>query len=210
MPATIDYFFSLISPWSYLGSERFHAIVRRHGAQVVYKPVHLPTLYAATGGVPLAKRAPARQAYRLQELERWRQFLGMPLNLHPKFFPADDTLAARMVVAADRKGLAVGALTTGILRAVWAEERDIADRDTLVEIAAACGCDGERLLRAAARDEVAQEYARHTDEAIRRGVFGVPTYALGGQLFWGQDRLDFLDRALSQATAGPRVAGCRA
>lgn len=198
MTATIDYFFSLVSPWTYLGSERFQEIVRRHGARVAYRPVQLGAVFAATGGLPLAKRAPARQAYRLQELVRWRDFLRLPLNLNPKFFPADEGLAARTVIAADRQGLDVGPMTTAILRAVWAEERDIADRGTLAEIAACCGFDADALLHAANGAEVAAEYARNTDEAIARNVFGSPTYAVGDDIFWGQDRLDFLDRALSR------------
>jgi 2-hydroxychromene-2-carboxylate isomerase len=202
MAVTIDYFFSLISPWAYLGSERFQEMVRRHGARVAYKPVELGKVFAATGGVPLAKRGAARQAYRLTELARWRDFLSLPLHIQPRFFPADESLAARMVIAADRQGLDVGPMTSAILRGVWAEERDIADRCTLAQIAACCGFDADALLDAANGEEVGAEYARNTEEAIARNVFGSPTYAIGDVLFWGQDRLEFLERALARHAVG--------
>lgn len=197
MARTIDYYYTLVSPFTYLGGERFEEMARRHGATVHYKPVKSGRLFEATGGLPLPKRSPQRRAYRLQELARWRDFLGMPLVVEPKYFPADDALASRMVIAAGRAGLPCGPLSNAILKAVWAEERNIADRDELARIAAASGLDAAALLVAAERPELAAQWEANTEEAIARGVFGMPTYALGAQLFWGQDRLDFLDRALA-------------
>ncbi len=196
MTVTVDYYFSLVSPWTYLGSERFQEVCRRHGARILYKPVKLAEVFPATGGLPLPKRAPARQAYRLQELERWREFLGLPLNLQPKFFPADESLAARMVIAAQSEGRDPGPFSTAVLRAVWAEDRNIAERDTLAEIAAGCGFDAAALIAEAEGDEAASVYAANTQDAIDRGVFGSPTYAVGDRLFWGQDRIDFLEREI--------------
>lgn len=195
--ATIDYYFSLVSPWSYLGHRRFEDLARRHDAAVGYKPVQALPLFAATGGQPLAKRAPERRAYRLQELTRWREFLGMPLNLQPRHFPVDDTLAAGLVIAAGAAGRPQGPLIFAIMRAVWAEERDIAERATLKDIAAACGVDADALLEAAETPEIRGRFESNTQEAIAKGVFGIPTYVLGDELFWGQDRLDFLERALA-------------
>ncbi len=197
MTKTVDYYLSLISPWTYLGGPRLDRVVAAAGATVNFKPINLAKVFPATGGLPLAKRAPERQAYRLVELARWRDRLDMPLNLEPKHFPAPEALAASMVVAARRAGADVGRLTNAVLRAVWAEERDIADAETLRAIARENGMDGDALLADAETQAVADAYAADTSEAIGRGVFGVPTYIYGGELFWGQDRLDFLERALA-------------
>ncbi|MFQ5958953.1 MAG: 2-hydroxychromene-2-carboxylate isomerase [Alphaproteobacteria bacterium] len=197
MNKIIDYYYALASPWTYLGGPRLDRIAAEHGARVNFRPVDLGKVFPVSGGLPLPKRAPQRQAYRLVELARWRDHLGMALNLEPAFFPVNEARAARMVVAARRAGMDAGRLTNAILRAVWAEERNIADADTLAAIAGENGLDGDALLAAADTGAVADEYAADTAEAIERGVFGAPTYIYEGELFWGQDRLDFLERALA-------------
>jgi len=199
MTQEIIYHFSLNSPWTYLGDARLADIAQRHGATITHKPTNLGKVFPETGGLPLPKRAPARQAYRLQELARWRDHLGLTVNLHPAFFPADEATAAGMVIAAKRQGLDCGALVNGILTAVWAEERNIADTDTLLAIAGERGLDGPALLAAAKDEAVIGEWDRNAQDALDGGVFGAPTYILGEQLFWGQDRLEFLDRALAAA-----------
>ncbi len=146
----------------------------------------------------MPKRAPQRQAYRLAELERWRDFLGIELNIKPKFFPAKGWPASGMVTAAREQGLDGGKLTNACLRAVWIEERDIDDTDNLVTIAGECGMDGAALLAAAYSEAVVSVFDADTQEAIERQVFGAPTYIYKDELFWGQDRLDFLDRALAK------------
>ena len=200
MPEVIDHYYSLVSPWTYLGGPRLDAIARRAGAAVDHKPADFGSIFPASGGLPLARRAPQRQAYRLLELGRWRDFLGVELNLRPRHFPAPDDLAARVVVAAKRAGADAGRLSHAILRAVWAEERDVADPGTLRAVAAENGLDGAALLAAAETAAVREEYAANTAEAIARGVFGAPSYVHRGELFWGQDRLDFLERALATDT----------
>ena len=196
MAKTIDYYHSLISPWSYLGGPRLDDIAAAAGATVNVKPIDLARVFPVSGGLPLAKRADQRRAYRLAELARWRDHLGMPLNIEPRSFPAAEGLAARTVIAARQAGADAARLSNAILRAVWAEQRDIADRETLVAICAETGHDGAALTAAAETDAIAAIYAADTSEAIARGVFGAPTYAFEGELFWGQDRLDFLARAL--------------
>ncbi|MCB2100546.1 MAG: 2-hydroxychromene-2-carboxylate isomerase [Rhodobacterales bacterium] len=194
----IDYYYALISPWTYLGGPRLEHIARRHGVGIAYKPIDLAQVLPHTGGVPLAKRAPARQAYRLTELERWRAYLGVPLNLHPAHFPVPEWPAAGMVIAMARAEGALGedpgALSNAILRAVWAEERDISDTGTLLAIAAEQGLDGPALLAAGA--DLKAVWDANSAEAVARGVFGVPTYVWNDSLYWGQDRLDFLDQTL--------------
>lgn len=196
----IDYYVMPVSPWTYLGHGRLAAMAARHGAAINVKPVDYGRIFPVSGGLPLAKRAPQRQAYRLVELKRWRDFLGVPLNIQPKFFPAAADPAALAIVAALKLGEAAAMRLLGAaLRAVWAEERDIGDEATLAEIIAAQGLDSAALL-AAARDPAAKaRYDELTGEAIERGVFGAPTYVYRDELFWGQDRLDFLERALAEA-----------
>jgi len=198
MTKTVDYFFTPISPWAYMGLERFLGIAKRQRANVNFKPCNLGEIFPATGGLPLAKRAPARQAYRVQELERWRDYLGVPLTITPKFFPANDALAARMIIAARRQTLDCGILAMAFHKLTWAEEKDMANPDTLKAAANAAGFAGAALLKAAESDEVMNEYAANTKEAIERGVFGAPAYVYKNQIYWGQDRLDFVERALAK------------
>ena len=199
MSKTIDYYLSLVSPYTYLGDALVTEIAARHGAEIRRKPMELAKIFPETGGLPLPKRAPARQAYRLVELKRWRQQRGLPMNLQPKFFPAPEWPAAGMVIAAQDQGLDCGSLVNGILTAVWAEDRDIADTDTLEAIAGKCGLDGGALLDAAEDDAVKATYAANSDQALASGVFGAPSYVFANELYWGQDRLDFLERALASA-----------
>jgi 2-hydroxychromene-2-carboxylate isomerase len=195
----IDYYFATISPWTYLGHDRLVAIARKHGATIAVKPVNFGDVFPASGGLPLSKRAPQRQAYRLVELKRWREFLGMPLNLQPKYFPANGDLAAYWVLAAAEKDAALAlALYGAIGKALWVEERDIADAATLAGVAKSVGQDAEGLGARAQAPEISARYAALTKEAIERGVFGAPSYVLDGEIFWGQDRLDFLDRKLAK------------
>jgi len=195
----IDYYFATISPWMYLGHERFVALARKHGATVPVKPMNVGEVFPASGGLPLAKRAPQRQAYRLVELKRWSEYLSVPLNLHPKFFPANGDPAACWILAAAELGTEQAlALTGAVGRAVWAQDRDIADAATLAALAGECGLDSATLAARAASPDMSARYAALTQEAIARGVFGAPTYVVGDELFWGQDRLDFLARKLAK------------
>ena len=198
MAKVIDYYLMMISPWAYLGGPRLALIARGHGAEIRVKPFDAAVVFPETGGVPLAKRAPARLAYRLAELRRWRDRLGVPLTLEPAHFPVPHATAARMVIAAgETAGGKPFALAQAILTAVWAEERDIADAGTLTKIAKATGHDADALLAAAEAPASGEAYAALSREAVERGVFGSPSYVYRDEVFWGQDRLDFLDRALA-------------
>ena len=196
MAKTVHYYLSLVSPWTYLGSKRLKAIVDAKGADLKVKPVSLAMIFPESGGLPLPKRAPQRQAYRLVELERWSKHLGETINIHPKFFPADERLAAYCVLAAQEQGDDGYALSHAILRAVWVEERNIADADTLRAILGECGLDPDAVLTRAKEPAMAERYEANSREALEAGVFGSPSYIVDGELFWGQDRLDFLERAL--------------
>ncbi len=198
MMREIDYFLSLNSPWTHLGAARFAALAARHHARVRIFPVDFGVIFAATGGLPLPRRSPQRQAYRLQELARWRDHLGLPIHIRPRYFPANETLAAQAVIALresgeDEKALA---LAHRVLQALWEEARDTADPAVLAELAGEVGADGDALIARAEDPRWAALRARDTEAAIARGVFGAPSYVLGEEIFWGQDRLDFLARRL--------------
>ena len=195
---TVDYYFAPHSPFSYLGHQRLLTLAARHGARVAPKPIDLAAVFAATGGQPVAQRPPQRQAYRLQELRRWSTFLGMPMHVQPKFFPVDPTAASLLLVAALQEDGPEQALELAgaIMRAVWEDEQDIADMSVLHELADACGFDGASLLVAAAATPARQQYKAFTQEALDAGVFGAPWYVVDGYGFWGQDRLDFVERQL--------------
>jgi 2-hydroxychromene-2-carboxylate isomerase len=198
MAPHIDYYLSLNSPWTFLGSRRFEQIVDRYGASVAVLPVNYGEIFPQTGGQPLPKRAPARQAYRLVELERWSETLGIAINIHPAHFPFPEPLAARLVYAAAESGGAPMTLAHAILKALWVEERDPSDEATLTEIAKETGHAGEELLEKAKTADMEERYAASTQKALDAGVFGAPSYVLNGEIFWGQDRLDFLDRRLAK------------
>jgi 2-hydroxychromene-2-carboxylate isomerase len=198
MPKTIDYYMTPTSPWAYFGHERLAALAAVHGAHINLKPVDYGRIFPATGGLPLAKRAPARVAYRTVELNRWQAFLGMPINTMPRYFPVSGDPSALLLIAADQRDLGAMHLASALFRGCWVQERDIADSETLVQIANEEGRKGAELLAAAQLPETKALYDQYTEEAIEIGVFGAPVYIYRGELFWGQDRLEFLDRALAK------------
>lgn len=200
MSKICQYFFAPHSPWSYLGHERFVALARQHGVQMEVRPFDLGKVFGVSGGLPLAKRAPQRQAYRLVELARWSAHLGMPMNVQPKFFPVSPDVAAKLVVAA-RLALGVEVsldLAGAIMRGLWAEEKNIGDEDTLIQIANSCELDGRVLVKSSQTASVQAEYDRNTEDANAANVFGSPWYVYDGEGYWGQDRLDFLARAFEK------------
>lgn len=200
MGKIVEYFMTPVSPYTYLGHDRLREICRRHGARIDLKLMDLGKVFPATGGVALKDRAPQRKAYRLLELRRWREHVGLPLNLEPKHFPVPPGAAAALILAVqDLLGTEAALDIAGdCLRATWSEERDISNEATLGEIAGARGLDARGLLAHAHSDKVARRYADDTEEAIARGVFGSPSYFVDNELYWGQDRLDFVDRALAR------------
>ncbi|WP_419903103.1 2-hydroxychromene-2-carboxylate isomerase [Kiloniella sp.] len=197
MSKVIDYYHFLLSPWSYLGIKHFNEVVTKHGATVNYKPISVMDTFENMGGTPPAKRHPSRQRFRMDELKRWSSHLGVPMNFEPTFWPADQTLAAQMVLAVQAANGNAGKLSDALLTAVWAEERNIADEETLASIAKECGFDANALIAQAQSDVIIEAYKTTTAEAHERDVFGSPTYIYKGENFWGQDRIDFLDRALA-------------
>jgi 2-hydroxychromene-2-carboxylate isomerase len=200
MPLTIDYYFAPQSPWTYLGHERFHQIAKAAGATMRVLPVDLGgKVFPVTGGLPLSKRAPQRQAYRLVELKRFSDFLGRPINLQPKYFPVNGDDAAQLIIAVDMHDGADAAmrLTADVLRAVWVQDRNIADAGELAAMLSKLGLPPRRLDDAQSQ-AVHERYEADSQMAIEAGVFGAPSYVIAGEVFWGQDRLDFVERRLAR------------
>lgn len=198
MSRHVDYYLTLVSPWAYMGGVRLSAIAQATGATVAVKPVRFGPVLETTGGLPLSKRSPERRAYRLAELDRWSRHLGIPLTLEPAYFPADETRAAAAVIAAGLQGLDTLALANRIGKLIWEDERNIADEATLADAIADVGMNAEAVLAAASAPEIAGIWQANTDEALTSGMFGAPWYVVNGETFWGQDRLDFVQRALER------------
>ena len=195
----VDYYFTPVSPWTWLGHARFVQLLQQHGATASVRPVDYGRIFPISGGLPLPKRAPQRQAYRLVELRRFADHLGVPLNVQPKHFPVDASLASRLIVSSAQAHGDTAALDLAgrCGRAVWEQERDLAAADTLQALLAEAGLPAT-LMDAAHTDAAAQAFDGFTQQAIDAGVFGAPSYVIDGEIFWGQDRLDFVARRLSR------------
>lgn len=197
----IEYYFSFISLWSYIGSKHFHQLAKNHDAQIIYKPIDIMHTFSVSGGLPVKQRSTQRQAYRLLEMKRWCQIRGIPIVPHPKYYPANPSLAHRVFLAgieelghdheAIQKFAQIG------LQTVWADEGDIADPATIVRIASEAGLDGERLLqRAQTEESLVEKEVGLVREIDARRYFGAPVYVYRDEPFWGQDRLEMLDEVI--------------
>ncbi len=201
MTRAIDYYFSLQSPWAYIGHEPFRELVDAHGLRLTYKPVHLVDLFSETGGLPLAKRHPVRQRYRLVELQRWRDKRGLDFHIHPKHWPFNARLADGVVIALVEAGHDPERFLRLAYPAVWEAQRDLADAAVLAAIADAAGFAGKQLVARAASEAVGAIYQQHRLDAMSADVFGSPAYVLDGEVFWGQDRIELLADALQSGRA---------
>lgn len=200
MSLIVDYYLSPQSPWTHLGHERFCEIARAANATVRVLPVDLGgKVFPVTGGVPLSKRAPQRQAYRLLELKRFSEALGQPITLQPRYFPVSGDDAARLIVAVDMLDgtEAALALTGAVLRGVWVDDVNTADAQVLASMLATLGLPPRRLDDADSQS-AHDRYEADSALAIEVGVFGAPSYVIDGEIFWGQDRLDFVQRRLAR------------
>ncbi len=195
---TIDYYLAPQSPWTYLGHARLVALAKKYGANITIKPMDLGKIFPISGGLPLPKRAPQRQLYRLAELARFRDHLKLPLNIQPAYFPVAGDPAARVIIAVREADGMEAAVNYGgkVLSAVWADERNIADVDTLKLMLTECGLPASRFEESLT-ESIQALYDADTQTAIDTQVFGSPTFVIEGELFWGQDRLDFVERKLA-------------
>jgi 2-hydroxychromene-2-carboxylate isomerase len=200
MPRHIDYYASLNSPWTHLGAARIEAMAARHGASIRVWPVDFSAIFPVSGGLPLPKRAPQRQAYRLMELRRWRERLAEPIHIQPKHFPANELPAACCVIAVrETIGDAPAIkLAHRVLRALWQEEQDTGDPATLAALIRDIGLDADAVTKLGADPRWLARREEDTEAALARGVFGAPSYVIGDEIFWGQDRLEFVEQKLAR------------
>ncbi|WP_243613968.1 2-hydroxychromene-2-carboxylate isomerase [Shimia aestuarii] len=192
----IDYYFSTISPYAYLAGDRLEAIAARHGAEITYKPLDVIALFARTGGTAPADRHPARMDYRAQDLLRQAKVADLPFNLKPAHWPTNAAPSSYAIIAAQKAGGDTGALVQALLRACWADEKDIAEDSVIRACLEETGFDPS--LADSGLLLGAETYPRNLEEAVEAGAFGSPFYITDdGARFFGQDRLAHLDLHLA-------------
>jgi len=204
MPRQIDYYFSISSPWAYIGHKLFREVVATYGLEVNHKPVVLVELFSETGGLPLIKRHPVRQRYRMLELQRWRDKRGLTFHFQPKYLPLNARLADGVVVAALEAGHDPDPFLRRAFAGVWEHELNLADAATLVRLADDSGLPGKALVARSESDEISQKYEQNRQDALAADVFGSPAYVLDGEVFWGQDRIELLVDALKSGRGAYR------
>ena len=197
MAATIDYFYTHISPWAYLGHQALMQVAVKHQATVRFRPFAIMEVWNNSGGVPLPKRDPARQRYRMMELQRWRDFRNVELTLEPAHFPTNPSLADRCAIALGQAGKDPSPFTLAAFKACWLQDQDIADSAIISAILKSLGHEPEPIIDASSGDAVSSELASNTNSAIETDCIGSPAYVLNGEAFWGQDRIEILDAALA-------------
>lgn len=200
--AQVDYYFSLLSPWAYIGHDAFHEAMTRCGASVNYLPINVPQAFEASETPVLGKRHKTRQAYRTLELQRWAVKRELEFNFWPAHWPFAAATGDRMIIAISQSGGNPAAFMRQVLTGIWEREANFAEDAALIEAANAAGEDGAALLQDASRPEIGSIYEANTAAAIERGVFGVPAYLYDGEYFWGQDRIDLLEDAVASGRAG--------
>ena len=196
MARQIDYYFSTQSPWAYIGHAMFEDLARANDLKVNYRPVTLVDLFSETGGLPLAKRHPARQRYRMLELQRWRDKRGLQFHLKPQHWPFNGRLADGAVIAAVEAGLNPEPFLHRAYKGVWEQQIDLGNAATITKLVDEAGLPGAKLVARAASDEIGAVYDQNRLDAIDAGVFGSPAWVLEGEVFWGQDRIELLGDAL--------------
>ena len=196
MTKKIDYVFSIISPWAYLGHSLFVNLAQNNNYSIEYYPVNLLELFGESGGVPLAQRHEKRQAYRLIELQRWREYRKTPLNLHPEHWPFNPSLADRTTIAITKLGLNPAEFIGKAMKGVWFGNKDLTNKEVVKEIATTCQLPADECLHLAVADETLEIYKQNTQYALAQGCFGSPTYWLKGEMFHGQDRLEHLEEMI--------------
>ena len=194
MARTLDYYFSLASPWAYIGHALLRDIAARHAVTLNHKPIPLGPVFAETGGLPLSARHPVRQRYRWLELQRWR---GLSFNPRPRHWPFDARLVDGAVIAILAAHGDPDAFMRGVFTGIWERDEDFSDEAHVAAHLARAGQDAPAILEAARGDLAEAIYAVNLENAVDAGVFGSPAYVLGGEVFWGQDRLELLDDALT-------------
>lgn len=190
----ITYYFTVLSPFTYLAGDRLERIAAERGASIDYRPFDIMAVFSETGGTPPGQRHVSRKEYRMQEIERVARHNGMPITLQPAHWPTDQGPASRAIIAASMAGADAGALARAALTACWVQERNIGDPETVAALVEECGMNASALASHA--DAAAAAFEGNAARAVADGAFGAPFYIVGDDRFWGQDRLEMLDAAL--------------
>jgi 2-hydroxychromene-2-carboxylate isomerase len=190
---TIDFYFSFVSLYTYIGYDAFQDLVNRYNLEVNYKPIDLHAVFSAGGGLPVSKRPPQRQAYRFVEMQRWRLDRNIPLVLKPKHHPSDPVIGHRMLLAAIKEGSDVRQFVGNALKILWVDDLDIQDPKVMVQVANQSGLKGDALLEKSKDPAIQVDIDHLTQEAVNRQVFGTPFFFCRDEPFWGQDRLEMLE-----------------
>jgi 2-hydroxychromene-2-carboxylate isomerase len=201
MQRQVDYYFSFQSPWAYIGHGVFREVATTYDLKVNYKPVVLVDLFSETGGLPLMKRHPVRQRYRMVELQRWRDKRGLKFHLQPAGWPFNARLADGVVIAAIEAGVDPEPFMRRAFAAVWENQFNLTDPATLMKLADESGLPGKQFVERSGSDEISVVYEQNRQDALAADVFGSPVYVLDGEVFWGQDRIELLADALKSGRA---------
>jgi 2-hydroxychromene-2-carboxylate isomerase len=190
----IDYYYTLMSPWAYLGAQRFYDLQNKYSFEINHYPLDISKLFSLTGGIPLRKRSEQRKAVRMMELRRWKKKLKLPINFNPKYFPLPDIEKASCMVLSIQDSKIQNLLSLNFFKCVWIEEEDISNVETLLKVCNNLQLDGEKILEDS--KDFISFYNSLADKATNHNVFGSPSYVLNNEVFWGQDRLDLLEEKI--------------
>jgi len=192
----LDYYFATPSPWAYLATPRIIELEKKYNLEINWKPADLMEIFSIHGVANVKDRPQPVQLNRLTELGRWSKFLNMPLTIQPKYFPVDPTLSHKVIILAQKNNIDVKNLIFSFQKAVWTDEKDISNEDVILEICKTNKFESSSIITDANSEEIQNEYKNNTKDALSQNVWGSPTFVYNNELFWGQDRIEFLERAI--------------
>lgn len=197
MSNSIDYYFTSISPFAYLGHKKLMDIAVTHGKTVNFKPFNIFGVWEVSGAAPPAERPPVRQRYRKIEIQRAAVMRDVCMNPSPEFFPTNPAPADLCISALAHSGADAAKFSQEVGRAVWERNQQVADEAVLVSILNECEHDGEAIFALSKSDQIAAIRESNTQEAIAADAIGAPAYVYNGEVFWGQDRLEYLEQMIA-------------
>ena len=199
MTKILDYYFATPSPWAYFATPRIKKIQEKYNLKINWKPCNLAKIFSINGTLNVKDRPLPVQINRLNELKRWSDFLNMPNSIKPKYFPVDPTISHKIIIIAQNKNMDPFDITFTFMKSVWADEKDITDDETIKNICKQNNISSDSILDEANSSEINNQYLKNTEEALKNNVWGSPTFIYNNELFWGQDRIEFLERAIQNS-----------
>ena len=196
MTNIIDYYFATPSPWAYFATPRIKKIEEKYNLKINWKPCNLAEIFSINGTAAVKDRPQPVQINRINELKRWSQYLNIPNSIHPKYFPVDPTISHKIIIIAQNKNIDPFNITFAFMKSVWAEEKDISDEETIKNICKQNNMPSDLIIEEANSEEINNQYKKNTKEALKKNVWGSPTFIYNNELFWGQDRIEFLEREI--------------